>query len=426
LLVVIAIIAILIGLLLPAVQKVRESAARMSCQNNLHQIALAAANYEIAYSHYPPGSIVSSNALPQNWNPNMLTYTSNDSTVPYGSFVGVLTFLLPYMEQGNIYSQVQQDFLTPTTTFVDWAYSSGNKATYTLDAYAGQGYDFDLGWTYNTSTYGPLGGGSGINGTGIPFWAASNVKSYQCPSDSGNPNYTYIDAFYVLGPGATVGSATSFNSNGLSYGGRGGSSLPTAWFDFLPLPSNATIKVGVSNYIGNAGYYVLADQDCSGNTIGTLDPWGLIGLTSSTVAKGPYTAVTKNADYTRIGDITDGTSNTIAFGEMATSMLLPSVGQSTTSTLTWAGSGSQVSTGGLTPIGESAAYIATGCPVATGTNATSTNITSLFNSKHSGVVNFGFVDGSVHAISTAISRPTFYALTGEADGQVIDASQLTF
>jgi prepilin-type N-terminal cleavage/methylation domain-containing protein/prepilin-type processing-associated H-X9-DG protein len=92
LLVVIAIIAILIGLLLPAVQKVREAANRMKCSNNLKQIALGVLNYESAYGKLPRGGELA------------LAYSG--STWKTQDFHSPLTMILPFIEQDNVYKSL--------------------------------------------------------------------------------------------------------------------------------------------------------------------------------------------------------------------------------------------------------------------------------------------------------------------------------
>jgi prepilin-type N-terminal cleavage/methylation domain-containing protein/prepilin-type processing-associated H-X9-DG protein len=84
LLVVIAIIAVLIGLLVPAVQNVRKAADRVNCQNNLHQLGVAAHNYASARGFLPPGQA--------------------DPPPGGGSAASILALILPYMEQANKYN----------------------------------------------------------------------------------------------------------------------------------------------------------------------------------------------------------------------------------------------------------------------------------------------------------------------------------
>src|SRR6266704_2883489 len=92
LLVVIAIIGTLLGLLMPAVQKVREAAARLQCKNNLRQVGLALHNYHDAQLALPPGYVAFGSYV--------------DGATDTAPGWGWAALLLPYMEQDPLYRQI--------------------------------------------------------------------------------------------------------------------------------------------------------------------------------------------------------------------------------------------------------------------------------------------------------------------------------
>jgi prepilin-type N-terminal cleavage/methylation domain-containing protein len=177
LLVVIAIIAVLIGLLLPAVQKVREAAARSKCQNNLKQLALAAHNYHAANNRLPPGYIAQSTS-------DRLTTTNVDPT--RAPWVGALFLLLPYMEQDALFRRFTLNLDVDKPVGPAWYYSNANYAA-----------------------------------------GLTRVKMFECPSDNlysalENPNcivnaFTYFTNNYFIGSfQAPVGVLGAENVPGLT------------------------------------------------------------------------------------------------------------------------------------------------------------------------------------------------------------------
>jgi prepilin-type N-terminal cleavage/methylation domain-containing protein len=232
LLVVIAIIAILIGLLLPAVQKVREAAARAQCQNNLKQMSLAVANCcDTNQGKIPPG---------------IGLYPSNvgNGTANNGEG-GVFFFLLPYVEQGNMYNLCfnANDKGTPGT-----GGRNGGQPTY-------------VGWNAQD-----------LN---------SNPKIYRCPSD----------ASFGMGWGQEVQTSYAYNGNvfttaylwGWGSMKRFPSLISDGTSNTIFFTDKAAVSTGTTNWTPDSGLGIWVDWgpsiaaleagSATGQPIGTNAMW---------------------------------------------------------------------------------------------------------------------------------------------------------
>lgn len=218
LLVVIAIIAILVGLLLPAVQKVREAAARTQSQNNLHQLILATHSCHDTYTKMPSSLGGFPNSNDSNWNKNY-----NPSHFGTGFY-----YLLPFMEQQNVYSSPQVNGAPGSS------YYNSNPGVPPVNP--------------TTSTY---PGGHSANS----WWVdrGGKIKTFQAPGD---PSLPASGGNWATGDDGNPRGSCSYAMNWHVYRGGWGEDWQTAGVNRL-----SSITDGLNNTIFIAERYTICGPD---------------------------------------------------------------------------------------------------------------------------------------------------------------------
>ena len=255
LLVVITIIGILIGLLLPAVQAVRESARRASCQNNIHQISVALKAYDGAFRKFPPSSVWRTGDNPeQKNNPNLRE--------------NWVIMILSYMEQQMLYDKFDLTLPIPNATNAAARQvripvlqcptddknrqpfmGSGSSSTNQLgDNWARCNYAANAGLGFMTKTTG-AGGALPMNAADEAVW---NANATVVPNVVGNKSFVRG----VMGANASVGAEPADIPDGSSHTVL----LAEIRAGYSPGDSRAVWAMagGCSNTLWGHGYYLPA------------------------------------------------------------------------------------------------------------------------------------------------------------------------
>ena len=296
-LVVIAIIAILIGLLLPAIQKVREAGARMTCQSNMKQVALAIHSYHEVNKSFPTynGVDTLSSSTAQSGNPHAV----------YGSWI---VHILPYLEQAPLYNTIAAEAQQHTNTAAVVQASGGALVTAAQPAvynYSGSTYVAAVPATYNQYT----GSQQYVSTTNANGYTVSTLQ-WVPPR---NPDPGTGTAAYYSPPPTLVSAATAavYALPGAPVNGYVSVFNPVNRKVIVPAllcPADMSVKSSPAARYGLVYANRTPSQtDGPWSATNYLANWNILTDGSSTLGY--------QAPAQRMSSVTDGLSNTVLLGE---------------------------------------------------------------------------------------------------------------
>lgn len=263
LLVVIAIIAILMALLMPAIQKVREAANRMLCVNNLKQLGVAAHNYHGDHDRLPPGYF---GPMRENGG----TDVSPETDPNRGPWVGCLVPLLPYLEQDNLHKQLWR-------TQINYPSSAVEPSSQPISLNLRQ--ERHAWWT--------------VTGNLQPWTGQVRIRLFKCPSDSvdepttgGVIMATHIANGYIIGlHPEDIGDPTYADALGrTNYTGVAGAAGNADTFNFYSkwegvMCNRSRLTLGQLTVQDGTSNTLMFGEGLGGNGIGPRDhAWSWFGV----------------------------------------------------------------------------------------------------------------------------------------------------